>query len=120
MDDLHAVRVVGPLGPYARGFAVELARLGFTRLSAQKKMGLAAHLSRWLRDAGLGVIVYSWDAPLVTLPSPASIRDYPVGQQVPDRSAVAAARETPVALRVTKRGALIVVGRRSYSRPHIP
>jgi integrase/recombinase XerD len=55
MDDLYAVRVVGPLGPYARGFAGELARLGFTRGSAQKQMGLAAHLSRWLGDAGLGV-----------------------------------------------------------------
>jgi integrase/recombinase XerD len=55
MDDLQAVRMVGPLGLYARGFAGELARLGFTRLSAQKQLGLAAHLSRWLGDAGLGV-----------------------------------------------------------------
>ncbi|MBV8541803.1 MAG: tyrosine-type recombinase/integrase [Pseudonocardiales bacterium] len=55
MDDLHAVGMVGPLGPYARGFAAELARLGFTKLSAQKQMELAAHLSRWLGDAGLGV-----------------------------------------------------------------
>ena len=55
MDDVHAVGMAGPLGPYARGFAAELARLGFTRLSAQKQMGLAAHLSRWLGDAGLGV-----------------------------------------------------------------
>jgi hypothetical protein len=46
MDDLHGVGMTGPLGPYARGFAAELARLGFTRLSAQKQMGLAAHLSR--------------------------------------------------------------------------
>lgn len=43
MDDVHAVGMAGPLGPYARGFAAELARLGFTRLSAQKQMGLAAH-----------------------------------------------------------------------------
>jgi integrase/recombinase XerD len=55
MDDVHAVGMAGPLGPYARGFAAELTRLGFTRLSAQKQMGLAAHLSRWLGDAGLGV-----------------------------------------------------------------
>jgi hypothetical protein len=55
MDDLHAVGMAGPLGPYARGFAAELAQLGFTRGSAQKQMGLAAHLSRWLCDAGLGV-----------------------------------------------------------------
>lgn len=37
------------------GFAAELARLGFTRLSAQKQLGLAAHLSRWLGEADLGV-----------------------------------------------------------------
>jgi site-specific recombinase XerD len=55
MDDVHAVGMAGPLGPYARGFAAELTRLGFTRLSARKQMGLAAHLSRWLCDAGLGV-----------------------------------------------------------------
>ena len=39
MDDLHAVGMVGPLGPYARGFAAELARLGFTKLSAQEQAG---------------------------------------------------------------------------------
>lgn len=55
MDDLHGVGMAGPLGPYARGFAAELARLGFTRGSARKQMELAAHLSRWLCDAGLGV-----------------------------------------------------------------
>jgi hypothetical protein len=55
MDDLHGVGMVGPLGPYARGFAAELVRLGFTRGSARKQMELAAHLSRWLCDAGLGV-----------------------------------------------------------------
>jgi integrase/recombinase XerD len=54
MDDLYGVRMAGPLAPYAAGFAVELARLGFTRGSAQKQMLLAAHLSRWLRDSGLG------------------------------------------------------------------
>jgi integrase/recombinase XerD len=49
------VRVAGPLVPFARGFAGELGRLGFTSGSAQKQLLLAAHLSRWLGDGGLGV-----------------------------------------------------------------
>ena len=44
----------GPLARYARGLAGELARLGFTELSARGQLGLAAHLSRWLEAAGLG------------------------------------------------------------------
>ena len=46
--------MAGPLTPYARGFAGELARLGFTEFSARTQLGLAAHLSRWLAAAGLG------------------------------------------------------------------
>jgi integrase/recombinase XerD len=53
MDVLDRVRVTGPLAPYARGFASELARLGFTELSARDQLGLAAHLSRWLAGSGL-------------------------------------------------------------------
>lgn len=54
MDVVDGVRVTGPLALHARGFAGELARLGFTRGSAQKQLQLAAHVSRWLGDAGLG------------------------------------------------------------------
>ncbi len=54
MDVLYRVRMAGPLAPYARGLAGELARLGFTELSARGQLGLAAHLSRWLEAAGLG------------------------------------------------------------------
>ena len=57
------------------------------------------------------IAVFSWDAPLVTLPDAAAIRDYLVGRQVPTEVAVAAARELPTPLHVTKRGALIVAGR---------
>jgi len=53
MDAVDGVRVTGPLAPHARGFAGELARLGFTRYSAQKQLLLVAHVSRWLGDAGL-------------------------------------------------------------------
>ena len=54
MDVADGVRVTGPLALHARGFGGELARLGFTRYSAQKQLRLAAHVSRWLGDAGLG------------------------------------------------------------------
>jgi integrase/recombinase XerD len=54
MDVVDGVCVTGPLAPHARGFAGELVRLGFTRYSAQKQLQLAAHVSRWLGDAGLG------------------------------------------------------------------
>ena len=54
MDVVDGVRVAGPLAPFARGFAGELARLGFTSGSAQKQLLLAAHVSRWLGAVGLG------------------------------------------------------------------
>jgi len=57
------------------------------------------------------VIVYSWDAPLVTLPDSAAIRDYLLGRQAPATIADTASRELPVPLRVTKRGALILATR---------
>ncbi len=55
MDVFYGVRMTGPLAPFASGLAGELARLGFTDLSARCQLGLAAHLSRWLWAAGLGV-----------------------------------------------------------------
>jgi integrase/recombinase XerD len=45
--------LAGPLAPYASGCVGELARLGFTALSAREQLRLAAHLSRWLAEAGL-------------------------------------------------------------------
>ena len=52
MDDLHGVRVAGPFAPYARGFAAELARLGYSSWWAQKQLRLAVHLGGWLDEAG--------------------------------------------------------------------
>jgi site-specific recombinase XerD len=46
--------VVGPLEPYAAGFAAELDRQGYTRWVAEKQVSLAAHLSRWLAASGAG------------------------------------------------------------------
>jgi integrase/recombinase XerD len=45
--------VVGPLEPYAAGFAVELESQGYTAGVAGKQVGLAAHLSRWMAAAGV-------------------------------------------------------------------
>ena len=53
-NDPGRVRVSGPLSAYRDGFAEELARQGYTSGSAQRQMGLLAHLSRWLDSRGLG------------------------------------------------------------------
>lgn len=53
MDDPSRVRMSGPLGPYAPGFAAELSRLGYTPLSVCGQLRLMAHASRWLASEGL-------------------------------------------------------------------
>ena len=45
--------VTGPLAEYADGFRAELARLGYTPLSAACQLRLMAHLSRWMTAEGL-------------------------------------------------------------------
>ena len=45
--------VAGPLEPYAQGFADDLQRQGYTAGTAEKVVGLAAHLSRWMARAGV-------------------------------------------------------------------
>jgi integrase/recombinase XerD len=45
--------VTGPLAEYAGGFRAELARLGYTPLTAASQLRLVAHLSRWLAAEGL-------------------------------------------------------------------
>src|SRR6185436_10806475 len=47
------VTVSGPLACYAQGFSGELARLGYTDLSAANQLRLMAHLSRWLASQDL-------------------------------------------------------------------
>jgi integrase/recombinase XerD len=51
---VSGVRVRGPLAEHAAGFAVCLAELGYTRLSARNQLWVLAHLSRWMEDRGLG------------------------------------------------------------------
>ncbi len=43
----------GPLAGYAPGFRAELARLGYTPLTAACQLRLVAHLSRWMTAGGL-------------------------------------------------------------------
>src|SRR5215469_9311337 len=47
------VRVPGPLAGYADGFAVWLADLGYTPLSAANQLRVMARVSRWLAECGL-------------------------------------------------------------------
>ena len=56
MDVLHGVRMTGPLAPHAAGLAGELARLGFTEMSARGQLGLAAHLSRYASGQGAAAL----------------------------------------------------------------
>jgi hypothetical protein len=53
MHDPSRVRVSGPLGVFAAGFAVELARLGYRCTPATFQLQLMAHASRWLLGEGL-------------------------------------------------------------------
>jgi integrase/recombinase XerD len=53
MHDPARVRFTGPLAPYAEGFRAELARQGYTAISATNQLRLAAHVSRWLDGRGL-------------------------------------------------------------------
>jgi SAM-dependent methyltransferase len=58
------------------------------------------------------VTVRAWDAPLVTLPDPAAVRDYLTGRQAPPEVADRAARELGTPVAVTKRGVLVIGSRR--------
>ena len=48
MHDPSRINVVGPLEPFAAGFAEWLARHGYTPISATFQLYVMAHLSRWL------------------------------------------------------------------------
>jgi integrase/recombinase XerD len=52
-------RVDGPLAGYADGFRADLARLGYTPLTAAGHVRLMAHLDRWLAARDLGVSALS-------------------------------------------------------------
>ena len=47
-----AVRVTGPLAPFADGYADALRQWGYAPGSAVHQVRLMAHLSRWLAERG--------------------------------------------------------------------
>lgn len=51
-----AVRVVGPLEPYAQQFRSLLVERGYTPLTRVSQLQVMVHLSRWLRARQLGVL----------------------------------------------------------------
>jgi integrase/recombinase XerD len=55
MMDPSRVRVRGPLGVFAPGFAAELERVGYRRVPVVFQLQLMAHASRWLESEGVGV-----------------------------------------------------------------
>jgi hypothetical protein len=55
MSDPSRVRIIGPLEPFAAGFASELARQGYVPRVIVHHLGLMAGVSRWLTDQDLQV-----------------------------------------------------------------
>jgi site-specific recombinase XerD len=53
MSKRSVVKVVGPLAPYAAGWADELKGRGYTDLSVDGHLRLVVHASRWLAAGGL-------------------------------------------------------------------
>jgi integrase/recombinase XerD len=76
MDDASRVRFTGPLEPYAAGYAAELARLGYTPLSALMQLRLAAQLSRYLVSAGLPTLTEDAAADFLAARRAAGRREY--------------------------------------------
>jgi integrase/recombinase XerD len=78
---IHVLRsfMVGPLEPYAAGFAADLERQGYTANSAVCQLGWIAHLSRWMVDqrpdaVDLAPPMIDRYLPPRSRPSPPSIR----------------------------------------------
>jgi integrase/recombinase XerD len=55
LEPLSRVRVTGPLGPFAVGFAAELSVQGYRGQGIGHQLRLVAHLSRWLAEEDLEV-----------------------------------------------------------------
>jgi integrase/recombinase XerD len=55
---IHVLRsfVLGPLEPYAAGFAADLERQGYTANSAVCQLAWIAHLSRWMADQRIDAV----------------------------------------------------------------
>jgi integrase/recombinase XerD len=47
--------VIGPLAPFAEGFAAQLANLSYSTQAVKSHRGLLVQLSQWLAERGLSV-----------------------------------------------------------------
>ena len=54
-SDPSRVRIAGPVGRFSDDLVRELQTLGYATTTSTELMRLAAHLPRWLQDAGLGL-----------------------------------------------------------------
>ncbi len=54
MTKVCGVQVEGPLAPFAAGFEGALLAQGYSRDRARQLIGLAAEVSHWLGESGLG------------------------------------------------------------------
>lgn len=61
MFDPRSVRFRGPLVPHVDEFWAELMRQAYAPLSARNQLRVAAHVSRWLDDRGMGVVDLTGD-----------------------------------------------------------
>lgn len=59
MSKRSVVKVVGPLAPFAAGWANELKSRGYTDLSVEGHLRLVAHASRWLAAGGLEAAAFT-------------------------------------------------------------
>ena len=71
MTKVCGVQVEGPLAPFAAGFEGALLAQGYSRDRARQLIGLAAEVSHWLGESGLGASPSF--ASLASLPSSAAI-----------------------------------------------
>jgi integrase/recombinase XerD len=76
MDNASHVRFSGPLRPYAAGFEAELARIGYTPLSAIGQLRLTAQLSRHLEARGLPVLTETAAAEFLAGRKASGLKEY--------------------------------------------
>jgi SAM-dependent methyltransferase len=105
----EARRVLGPDGVFiaatiSRHDSPELAAAWRPAPSTFEAEDAASIAGQVFGEVG----IERWDAPLVTLPDRAAIRDYLVARRLTPPQATAAARRFAAPLTVTKRGALLV------------
>jgi site-specific recombinase XerD len=80
-----AVRVEGPLSPYALGFGAHLIDRGYAPWSAEAQLRLMAHLSRWLAEQDLEPGALGGEIAECFLRSRRERYSYLTGKRAPER-----------------------------------